>query len=73
MCYTIYLYHGFFKAFAGHFTIQWQIGNSFAPNFLLQSAILIPIILAGSAMLFVITEKPFMRSRPRCAKDKVVK
>jgi peptidoglycan/LPS O-acetylase OafA/YrhL len=65
MCYTIYLYHGFFKAFVGHFTIHWQIGDSFTLSFLLQSVILIPIILAGSAILFLLTEKPFMRIRPK--------
>jgi peptidoglycan/LPS O-acetylase OafA/YrhL len=61
MCYTTYLYHGFFKALPGHFTIQWQIGHRFWLNFLIQAAILTPIIVIGSAVLFVLTEKPFMR------------
>ena len=63
MCYTIYLYHGFFKASIGHFTIGWQLGDQFWVNFLVQMAILVPGILAGSAVLFVLTEKPFMQPR----------
>ena len=65
MCYTTYLYHGFFKAFIGHFTIGWRLGNSFAFNFLTQCAILIPSILAGSIVLFLLTEKPFMQTRAK--------
>jgi peptidoglycan/LPS O-acetylase OafA/YrhL len=65
MCYTIYLYHGFFKSFAGHLTIRWQIGDTFGANFLVQAAMLIPIILVGSAVLFVLFEKPFMQKKRR--------
>jgi peptidoglycan/LPS O-acetylase OafA/YrhL len=63
MCYTTYLYHGFFKALPGHFTIRWQIGHTFWLNFLIQAAVLTPIIVIGSAILFLLTEKPFMRRR----------
>jgi peptidoglycan/LPS O-acetylase OafA/YrhL len=65
MCYTTYLYHGFFKALPGHFSIRLQITGMFWVNFLIQSAILIPIIVIGSATLFLITEKPFMHGRGR--------
>ncbi len=68
MCYTTYLYHGFFKALPGHFTIRWQIGNAFWLNFLTQFALLTPIIVVGSAVLFLVTEKPFMRRSPKSPK-----
>ena len=63
MCYTIYLYHGFFKAVAGRLTVPLRLGNAFGPNLLLQLALLGPAILIGSAVLFLLTEKPFMRAR----------
>ena len=61
MCYTIYLYHGFFKAAAGHATTHLRIAAAFWPNFLLQWTLLVPVIVIGSAGLFLVTEKPFMR------------
>lgn len=65
MCYTTYLYHGFFKALPGHFSIRLQITGHYWLNFLIQSAILIPIIVIGSSILFLLTEKPFMRGRKK--------
>ncbi len=61
MCYSVYLYHGFFKAAPGHFTMNLRFGDSFAVNFLAQTAMLLPIIVVGSATMFLLTEKPFMR------------
>jgi peptidoglycan/LPS O-acetylase OafA/YrhL len=60
MCYTTYLYHGFFKALPGHFTIGWQVGHHFGLNFLIQAALLTPIIVVGSVVLYLLTERPFM-------------
>jgi peptidoglycan/LPS O-acetylase OafA/YrhL len=60
-CYTVYLYHGFFKALPGHLTTRLRIGPAFWPNFLLQAALLVPVIVIGSAGMFLLTERPFMR------------
>ena len=65
MCYTVYLYHGFFKALPGHATTQLRVAAAFWPNFLLQSALLVPVIVVGSAGLYLVTEKPFMTRRGR--------
>ena len=67
MCYTVYLYHGFFKAAVGRYAVRLHVGHAFGANLLLQLCLLVPAILIGSAALFLITEKPFMRWRPRWA------
>ena len=61
MCYTIYLYHFFIIAAVGRGTLQIPAGHGFAGNFLLQAALICPVIVCVSAVLFVLFEKPFMR------------
>lgn len=61
MCYTIYLYHFFIIAAVGRGTLQIPAGHGFAGNFLLQAALICPVIVGISAVLFVLFEKPFMR------------
>jgi peptidoglycan/LPS O-acetylase OafA/YrhL len=60
MCYTIYLYHQFIISALGRWTIRLSAGSSYASNLLLQAVLLVPPVLAASAVLFVLFEKPFM-------------
>jgi peptidoglycan/LPS O-acetylase OafA/YrhL len=61
MCYTIYLYHFFFIGAGAFLTLRFHIGEHLWLNFLIQLLLLLPLTIAGSAVLFVLTEKPFMR------------
>lgn len=61
MCYSVYLYHGFFKVLGGRATLDWQIGHTFWLNYLFQCALLVPFIVVGTSVMFLLTEKPFMR------------
>lgn len=60
MCYTIYLYHGLFKAALGRITIGLHASRLLGIDSLLQIAVLLPPIIAICACLFVAFEKPFM-------------
>ncbi|MCB0578822.1 MAG: acyltransferase [Phaeodactylibacter sp.] len=60
MCYTIYLIHlplieGIIR-FSRH--LKWT--NGFGPNLLLQAAAVLPVVLAVSAVFYLLLEKPFM-------------
>lgn len=62
MCYTIYLYHVTIIGRAFVHTTSWtSLSRSFSADFLLQAALILPLLLAISAWLFVVSEKPFMR------------
>ncbi|MBI3865245.1 MAG: acyltransferase [Planctomycetia bacterium] len=61
MCYTIYLYHFFIIAGMAHATFGIPAGAGFAGNFLLQAALICPPVIAISAVLFLLFEKPFMK------------
>ncbi len=62
MCYTIYLYHVMIisQVFVrtARFTSQTR---AFGDDFIRQAVIIIPILLVISSLLFVVSEKPFMR------------
>ncbi|MGO8747657.1 MAG: acyltransferase family protein [Thermoguttaceae bacterium] len=60
MCYTIYLYHFFIISAVGRFTIGLSAGPYYLTNLLLQALLIVPCILAISAVLFLLFEKPFM-------------
>jgi len=60
MCYTIYLYHQFIISATGRWTIGLAAGSTYAGNLVLQAVLLVPVVLATSAILFVLFEKPFM-------------
>ncbi len=62
MCYTIYLYHVLIisNVMARTIPLAWM-GRSFAPAFAFQCLLIVPVVLAVRASLFVYTEKPFMR------------
>ncbi len=60
MCYTIYLYHCFFNI-GYHIVRRIGLDLPFAAYFCLQSAILLPLVWAASAVLFLAFEKPFMK------------
>ena len=61
MCYTIYLYHFFVIAAVERATLGLSAGTGFSGNFVLQAALICPVVLAISAVLFLLFEKPFMR------------
>ena len=61
MCYTIYLYHFYMISAVGRFTIDLPAGTTFTGNYLLQAALICPVVIAASAVLFLLFEKPFMK------------
>lgn len=61
MCYTIYLYHFLIISLVGRFTARHSVGALFWPNLALQVFLLGTCVLLGSALLFVIIEKPCMQ------------
>lgn len=70
MCYTIYLYHFLMISAVGRFTIGLPAGSTFTGNYLLQAALVCPLVIAASAVLFLLFEKPFMKPlalRPQTA------
>ncbi|HEY3964956.1 MAG TPA: acyltransferase, partial [Planctomycetaceae bacterium] len=65
MCYTIYLYHFFIIAAVERATLGLAAGTGFSANFVLQSALICPVVLVISAVLFLLFEKPFMKPAVR--------
>ena len=63
MCYTIYLWHQCFNFAWGKraLGLTWIGGAPMWLNALVQFALVVPLILAGCAVLFVCFERPFMR------------
>jgi len=71
MCYTIYLYHILIISNLMTKTIPFaSITRPFNLDFALQCLMILPVVFAACAFLFVYTEKPFMRwsLSPRQAK-----
>lgn len=60
MCYTVYLLHYPITLFALKFTKSLGFGDSYWMNYLLQAAIILPIVLVGSAVFFALVERPCM-------------
>ena len=74
MCYTLYLYHALIIAAAMPYTIRFAAPDSLLwVDFLRQCLVLVPLVPAVVAVLFVLTEKPFMRWRmkPRPAAARI--
>ena len=62
MCYTFYLYHAWMIVILMKRTIRLASpSRPLAADFLLQCLLIYPIIFAACSLLFVWTEKPFMR------------
>jgi peptidoglycan/LPS O-acetylase OafA/YrhL len=62
MCYTIYLYHVTLIGQAFVHTGKWtSLARSFNADFLLQAALILPVLLVICAWMFIVSEKPFMR------------
>jgi peptidoglycan/LPS O-acetylase OafA/YrhL len=62
MCYTIYLYHILIISNMMTKTIPFaSISRSFDLDFALQCLMILPVVLAACACLFILAEKPFMR------------
>lgn len=60
MCYTIYLIHLPFAEFLITFTKNIHVTDYFGVNLLIQQILFLPVILALSAIFFLLFEKPFM-------------
>lgn len=72
MCYTIYLIHNHVIGLVERLTSHLVFAHSFALNFIFQSIIIIPIVLAVSGIYFILIEKPCMRKDwPQRAYEKV--
>ncbi len=63
MCYTIYLYHFAIISAAGRFLLRIEPNAGYGPTLALHVLVMLPLILATSAMLFWLFEKPFMAWR----------
>lgn len=63
MCYTIYLYHFALISAAGRFLIGLWPNAGYVPTLALHVAVLVPLVLVVSAVLFWLFEKPFMAWR----------
>ncbi len=62
MCYTIYLYHILIISNVMTKTLPFaSLSRAFNPDFALQCLLILPVVFAVCAWLFVFTEKPFMR------------
>jgi peptidoglycan/LPS O-acetylase OafA/YrhL len=62
MCYTIYLYHILIMSNAMSKTMQLaSLSRAFNLDFALQCLMVLPVVFAVCAWLFIYTEKPFMR------------
>jgi peptidoglycan/LPS O-acetylase OafA/YrhL len=72
MCYTIYLYHILIISNLMTQTLPMaSISRQFDLDFALQCLMVLPVVLAVCALLFLFAEKPFMRwsLAPRPVKD----
>lgn len=61
MCYTIYLTHLPLLELQMVFTKSLALTSHYLPNLLLQLAIGLPLVLASSAVFYLVLEKPFMK------------
>lgn len=64
MCYTIYLYHFYIISFVGRYTLLWTDRLGYAYALVAQALLIVPVIIAGSGLLFWLFERPFMVWRP---------
>ena len=65
MCYTFYLYHALVIANVGHY-LTFPLSSAKQPlilNLLWQTILLAPFVLVICAVLYLFTEKPFMKFR----------
>lgn len=61
MCYTVYLYHWYVLVALGRPSLRLLGTGDPWLDLAIQTALLVPAIFAVSAVLFVLTERPFMR------------
>jgi peptidoglycan/LPS O-acetylase OafA/YrhL len=61
MCYTIYLVHNYVIALCGMYTERFGAGYPFAVRLCLQAAMILPVVLIVSTVLFVLIERPCMQ------------
>jgi len=60
MCYSIYLWHFFIIALVFKASRHLVVSHDLLANFLLQSALILPCILAFCVLYFVLIERPCM-------------
>jgi peptidoglycan/LPS O-acetylase OafA/YrhL len=60
MCYSIYLWHFFIIALVFKASRRIVVSHDLLTNFLLQSALILPCILALCGLYFVLIERPCM-------------
>lgn len=63
MCYTIYLYHFAVISAAGRWLQELGPTAGYYPTLALHTLVLVPLVLATSAVLFWLFERPFMAWR----------
>ena len=61
MCYSIYLIHYFFLPIALRYTHEVLFAGTFTGNLVVQFLIVVPLLLAMSAVFYVFVERPCMR------------
>ncbi|MGA2448246.1 MAG: acyltransferase [Polyangiaceae bacterium] len=68
MCYSIYLVHMQIISPVTRLTGRLVVGPGYPVNFIVQACLTLPVVLAGSAALYLFVERPFMLWRPFGAK-----
>ncbi len=61
MCYTIYLLHNHIIGLVERVSRHFVFTHSLVLNFIFQSVLIVPIVLAFSGLYFILIEKPCMR------------
>jgi len=65
MCYSIYLVHYYIISITGGYILRLHPGTQWLPNMLLQALLMIILAIAGSAVFYLLIEKPFMKLSAR--------
>lgn len=64
MCYTLYLYHLVVISTATRLSTRWITVPHFEWNYALHVMVVVPLVIAVSAVLFALVERPCMQWRP---------
>jgi peptidoglycan/LPS O-acetylase OafA/YrhL len=60
MCYSIYLWHNIIVSGVGNFTIHFNPFRSYLGALFWHMAILLPAVVLGSTVFYLLVEKPCM-------------
>ena len=72
MCYTIYMYHYLMIAVVGRLTVAWFAHLPYEVFFAVQLGVHTAIIVSVCAIVFRLTEKPFMQLSAKTLAEKLM-